>query len=66
MDKVFIVGLAFMAVLVALIAVSDVEKGEQAQQKGLAMDCEYIGRARDLGTVAFFDCKGEIVMRRVE
>jgi len=66
MDKVFIAGLAFMAVLVALIAVSDVEKVEQAEKKAQDMDCEYIGRARDLGSVAFFDCKGEIVMRRVK
>jgi hypothetical protein len=66
MDKVIIALLVFMFSLIVLGAYTDSIRYEKAEKLEQDLGCEYIGRPRDLRSVAFFDCKGEIVMRRVK
>lgn len=42
------------------------DENEKLTFKAHSQGCEYIGRARDLNRVAFFDCNGTIKMERVK
>ena len=42
----------------------DKPRVEAIKKIELNTGCEYLGRARDLGRVSFFDCRGVIEMRR--
>jgi hypothetical protein len=66
MDKVLIAVLVFMFAMIVFGAYTDSIRYEKAEKFERDLGCEYIGRARDLKSVAFYDCKGEIVMRRVK
>jgi hypothetical protein len=66
MDKVLIGFIAIILTLIVLGAYTDLILYKKAEKFEQDLSCEYIGRARDLRSVAFFDCKGEIVMRRVK
>jgi hypothetical protein len=66
MDKVLIGVIAIMLTLIVLGATQDLRRSNQAEKLGMDANCQYIGRARDLNSVAFFDCDGKIVMWRVE
>jgi hypothetical protein len=66
MDKVAIGFIAIMFTLIVLGAYKDSKRSNQAEELGMDANCQYIGRARDLNSVAFFDCDGKIVMWRVE
>jgi len=66
MDKVIIAVLVFMLAMIALASYKDSIRYEKAEKFEQDLGCEYIGRPRDLRSVAFYDCKGEIVMRRVK
>ena len=43
----------------------DKPRMQEIKKIELTTGCEYLGRARDLGSVSFFDCKGVIEMRRI-
>jgi len=62
----FILGLVFMLTLIAFASYKDSKRYEKAEMFEQESGCEYVGRPRDLRSVAFFDCKGMIVMRRVK
>ena len=62
----FILGLVFMLALIVFASYKDSKRYEKAEKFEQDLGCEYIGRPRDLRSVAFFDCKGVIVMRRVK
>lgn len=55
---------ASMILLLALVvfAAHQVFTSHEIQAK--EMNCEYLGIARDLGSVAFYDCAGTITLRR--
>ena len=59
-------GVILMITLIVLGASKDLRRTNQAKELGMNENCQYIGRARDLNSVAFFDCDGKIVMWRVE
>lgn len=42
--------------------------GEQRTQRAQALhpECEYLGAARDLSGVAFYDCAGKIILERLK
>jgi hypothetical protein len=66
MDKAIIAVLVFMFAMIVFASYKDSIRYEKAEKFEQESGCEYIGRPRDLRSVAFYDCKGEIVMRRVK
>jgi len=42
----------------------DKPRMQEIKKIEMATGCEYLGRARDLGRVSFFECNGQIEMRR--
>ena len=58
--------------VVSIIAILGLVIGLSIQRTSTAMDiakskgCEYIGSARDLSSVSFFECDGKIEMVRVK
>jgi hypothetical protein len=66
MDKVIIAVLVFMLALIVFASYTDLIRYKKAEKFEQDLSCDYIGRPRDLRSVAFYDCKGEIVMRRVK
>jgi formate hydrogenlyase subunit 4 len=70
MDKLFNIFAVTMAVvLIGVLAYAipkDIERTDRAQEIAKAMGCEYVGSARDLNSIKFLDCNGEIKMIRVK
>ena len=66
MDKAIIAVLVFMFAMIVFASYTDSIRYKKAEKFEQESGCEYIGRPRDLRSVAFYDCKGEIVMRRVK
>ena len=67
MGKLLLIGgILLMFALIVFGAYKDSKRSNQAKELGMNLNCEYIGRARDLNSVAFFDCDGKIVMWRVK
>ena len=58
--------------VVLIIAILGLVIGLSIQRTSKALDiaksngCEYLGSARDLSSVGFFDCDGKIEMRRIK
>lgn len=58
--------------VVLIIAILGLVIGLSIQRTSKAMDiaksngCEYLGSARDLSSVSFFECDGKIEMRRIK
>lgn len=65
MSLVFITLLGFLVLLVLLVP-DRAEQTSKAKQISRNMNCEFIGGARDLQSVYFLDCNGEVKMIRVE
>lgn len=57
--------LAIIALLVILIP-QDIERTDRAKQIADQLNCEYLGSARDMNSVKFLDCNGEIKLIRVK
>ena len=55
-----------LLVLFCIVVAVDVEKTSTAIEIANSKGCEYIGSARDLSQVKFFDCNGKIEMVRVK
>lgn len=62
-----------VAVLIVILALTffwlvPIESRRASEARRIAEDrgCEFIGRARDLGTVYFLDCGGRVEMVRVK
>lgn len=51
-----------LAALVSWLIFFENQRQERAQ--ALKPECEYLGRARDLSQVQFYECDGKIVMER--
>lgn len=66
-DKVFaaVVFITLMGGLVVL-ALLVLEQTSNAKQIAQDMNCKFIGTARDLNSVYFLDCNGEVKLIRVE
>ena len=69
MDKLFIGLLCTLVAVTILFLVyivpKDIERDLRTEQIAKEMGCTYIGSARDLGSVKFLDCDGEIKLIRV-
>ena len=57
--------LATIALLVILIP-QDIEKTDRAKEIAKELNCEYLGSARDMGSIKFLDCNGTIKLIRVK
>ena len=44
----------------------DIERSDRAKEIADQMGCTVIGHARDLGSVKFLDCNGEVKLIRVK
>ena len=44
----------------------EIDRADRAQAIAQAQGCEYVGRARDLHSIYFMDCGGEIRMTRIK
>lgn len=65
--KVFIITLALILVAMLVVAIPrEVKRGNKTKEVAKEMGCEYIGTARDLTSVKFFECNGEIKLVRVK
>lgn len=54
----------FLTVAAALSWAAFFENQRQERAQALRPECEYLGRARDLSQVQFYECDGKIVMER--
>ncbi|CAB4125552.1 hypothetical protein UFOVP181_9 [uncultured Caudovirales phage] len=61
-----ITGIALLVILFVIIIGLDVNRTSTAMDIAKSNGCEYIGSARDLTQVKFFDCNGKIEMVRVK
>lgn len=50
--------------LVFFLIPDDLERTDRAKEVAKEMNCEYLGAARDMGSVRFLDCNGEIKLIR--
>ena len=55
----------FVGIMAYLIP-RDIERTSKAEAIAKEMGCEYLGSARDLNSVKFLDCNGEIKIIRVK
>ena len=58
------IALSASVLIVRGVMYLDKPRMEATRKIEVASGCEYLGRARDLGRVSFFDCNGQIEMRR--
>ena len=65
-ELVIILAIALSASVLVIKGVMYFDKPRMEATRKIEMTtgCEYLGRARDLGRVSFFDCNGQIEMRR--
>ena len=61
-----ITGIALLVILFVIVLGLDVDRTSTAIDIAKSNGCEYIGSARDLNSVKFFDCNGKIEMVRVK
>jgi len=58
------IALSASVLIIRGVVYLDKPRVEATRKIEMVTGCEYLGRARDLGNVSFFDCKGVIEMRR--
>lgn len=57
----------FVISYAGILAIFDLVKEiDTRSEHAKSIGCEYIGRARDLNSVAFYDCNGIVKMERVK
>ena len=63
---IIILAIALSASVLVIKGVMYMDKPrmEATRKIEVTTSCEYLGRARDLGRVSFFECNGVIEMRR--
>ena len=70
MDAMFVILMGTAVILLAWVFVyaipRDLERSDKAKEIAQEMGCQYIGSARDLNTIKFIDCDGQIKMIRVK
>ena len=65
--KVMMVLLLITFVIVAVLLIPKaIARSDRAEILGDAMGCVCLGHPRDLNSVYFYDCDGEIIMKRVK
>lgn len=69
-DKIVVgvMGLAIVTLMFVVVILLPDQLDRESRAKDIAIEsgCTYLGHARDLNTVFFFDCAGTIVMKRVK
>jgi len=65
-ELIIILAIALSASVLVIKGVMYMDKPrmEATRKIEVTTGCEYLGRARDLGRVSFFECNGVIEMRR--
>ena len=65
-EAVFIITTTAVAIVILFSVLShlDIPRVEAIKKIELNTGCEYLGRAKDLASVSFFECRGVIEMRR--
>lgn len=70
MEKFLKWGLVFLVIvfvgILAYVIPRDIERTDRAQEIASKMGCTLIGSARDLNSVKFLDCNGEVKLIRVK
>lgn len=64
----FVLG-AMIITMIAILGYAiprDIERTEKGKAIAEQMGCDYIGSARDLNSVKFLDCNGEVKVIRVK
>ena len=65
--KIAMIVIAGATILFLAYAIpSSIERDNRAEAIAKDMGCEYIGSARDLASIKFLDCNGEIKIIRVK
>jgi len=71
LDRIF-VGFMYLAIVGIIIVLffwiipQDISRNEKAEEWAKQNNCEYIGSARNLNSVKFFECDGEVKMQRMK
>ena len=65
-EAIFIITTTAIATVILFSVLSHFDKPriEAIKKIELNTGCEYLGRAKDLASVSFFECRGVIEMRR--
>lgn len=69
MDRIFVilwVGIAFLFVWLFFVLIPQAIQRDNRAEEATELGCKYIGHPRDLNTVYFYDCDGEVRMKRVK
>jgi hypothetical protein len=68
MKETTYLGIAFFIALFAMgtLVFIGISNGHQRSVMAKEAGCEYLGTARDLIGVAFYECNGEIIMKRTK
>lgn len=65
--SVFIMVLVIGTIVILAYAIpQEYERSDRAKAIADQMGCEYIGSARDLNSIKFLDCNGEVKVIRVQ
>ena len=60
------IGVVLLVAILGLVIVLSVQRTSKAMDIAKSSGCEYLGSARDLSSVSFFECDGKIEMVRVK
>ena len=63
----FIIGAAVFAFFCAIIVgiINSSQTSDTAEQLAKADNCKYLGRAKHVSSVGFFDCDGKIELKKL-
>lgn len=65
MDKFFVGLIVVVAVLFAAAVYSSFEYEEKAEARAKVIGCEYLGSARDMRSVGFYECGDAIELKKI-
>lgn len=63
---IFVLAAFVMGYVIVVLLPNQLDRESRAKDIAIESGCSYIGHARDLNTVFFFDCNGTVVMRRIK
>lgn len=66
MDKFFVGLIVLMSLLFLVGLYYAIEHDNKAEAQAKVIDCKYLGSARDMGEVGFFECGNDIILKRIK
>ena len=66
MDKLMVGFIVFMVIFLIFVTYDIANTNDRARAQAQAIGCTYIGSARDMKLIGFFECGNEIVLKRIK